>query len=365
MDNSIVLLGSTGSIGQSTLEICRRFNIAVEALVANSSTELLQRQIDEFQPKMVGVGSKESAKKISHPNIFVGEEGILEMINLSSSEMVVNSLVGYFGLAPTIEAIKADKMVALANKESLVVAGAFIDKERLVPIDSEHFGLKYLLDGTTKTPKKLVVTASGGAFRDWEIEKIESASLEDALKHPNWSMGEKITIDSATMVNKLFEILEAKWLFDCDNIDGVIEKNSIIHSLVEFADGSTTAHFAGTDMKLPIAYALLGSVEDEILPSVDLLKMREISFGEIDQRRYPVWRIKDTLLKNPKSGLILNSANEVAIESFKAKEYSFGGISQAILRAFEEFEGVEPNSLDDIPRIDKDVREFVKSWIRG
>jgi len=178
-------------------------------------------------------------------------------------------------------------------------------------------------------------------------------------------MGEKITIDSATMVNKLFEILEAKWLFGSDNIDALIEEKSIIHAMVEFVDGSSVAHFARTDMKLPIAYALLGRVQDEILAPINLLEMGNIGFKKIQKRRYPIWEIKDYLLQHPKSGLILNSANEVAIESFKAKKIDFGGISRNILKAFKKFEGVEPQSLDDIPCIDKEVREYVMSNVKG
>ncbi len=185
------------------------------------------------------------------------------LIEMSSSDTVVNALVGYAGLAPTLKATSLGKRVALANKESLVVAGEFIDMSLITPIDSEHFGLWYLMN--ERPVSKLYITASGGAFRDWELENMKDATFSDALKHPNWSMGNKITIDSATMTNKLFELLEAKWLFNTSNIDAVIEKKSIIHALAEFTDGSTTAHFAGVDMKLPIAFALRGEVKEAIL----------------------------------------------------------------------------------------------------
>jgi len=364
MKSSIVLLGSTGSIGRATLKICKKYNIKVEALVANNNTKLLQEQIEEFKPNFVVVGSKEKAKEIKHQKIFIAKEGILKVINLSKSNLVVNALVGYFGLFPTLEAIKIGKKVALANKESLVVAGAFIDTSKITPIDSEHFGLKYLLDCSLKTPKRLIITASGGAFRNWEIKNIQKASLKDALNHPNWAMGEKITIDSATMVNKLFEILEARWLFGVEDIDGVIEEKSLIHALVEFIDGSSTAHFATTSMELPIAYAILEKVEDQILKNLNLLEIGKIEFKKIDSKRYPVWEIKEDLLKNPKSGLILNSANEAALKEFMEGKIAFGEISKAILKAFKKFEKVTPSSLDDVPKIDKEVRNFVQSYLK-
>jgi len=247
----VVVLGSTGSIGVNTLEVARRFNIRVEALVAGNNIDLLKKQILEFQPCFVCVASESLAKLIDHPRVFWGEDGILEVIRSSSSSIVVNALVGFLGLRPTIEAIKEGKTVALANKESLVAAGAFIDSKHLRPIDSEHFALWYLLSG--RKPKKMVITASGGAFRDTPLEKIENATLEDALKHPNWSMGAKITIDSATMTNKLFELIEAKWFYDCENVDAVIEPKSVIHALIEFADGATTAQMAHPD---EVAYSL-------------------------------------------------------------------------------------------------------------
>ena len=267
----IVILGSTGSIGVNTLHIASRFNIQIEALVAGDNISLLNEQIKLYKPKFVGI--KESNKKhlVNHQNIFCGEEEMLDMLGLCESKTVVNALVGYAGLMPTLRSIELGKKVALANKESLVVAGHLIDISKIMPIDSEHFGLWYLAQN--KKFNKLYITASGGAFRDWDIDKIRHASLKDALNHPNWSMGDKITIDSATMTNKLFELLEAAWLFNTINIDAVLEKKSIVHALVEFADGSTTAHLADVDMKLPIAFALLGEVNNEILKPIDLLSM--------------------------------------------------------------------------------------------
>jgi len=354
----VVVLGSTGSIGVNTLEVARRFNIRVEALVAGNNVELLKKQILEFQPCFVCVASESLAKLIDHPRVFWGEDGILEVIRNSSSSIVVNALVGFLGLRPTIEAIKEGKTVALANKESLVAAGAFIDSKHLRPIDSEHFGLWYLLSG--RKPKKMVITASGGAFRDWPLERIENATLEDALKHPNWSMGAKITIDSATMTNKLFELLEAKWFYDCENVDAVIETKSVIHALIEFADGATTAQMAHPDMKLPIAYALMQKVDTPILEPVNLLEVGSLEFREIDPKRYPVWEIKDDLLKHPKRGVVVNAANEVAVSLFSDGKIRFGQIAKLTISAYDHFNNIDPKSLDEVFEIDLEVRNWCK-----
>jgi 1-deoxy-D-xylulose-5-phosphate reductoisomerase len=207
---------------------------------------------------------------------------------------------------------------------------------------------------------KLYITASGGAFREWELAKMQNANFADALKHPNWSMGDKITIDSATMTNKLFELLEAKWLFDTTDIDALIEKKSIIHALAEFKDGSTTAHFAGVDMKLPIAFALRGEVNEPILPPTDLLAMGSIEFLPIEEQRYPIWEIKEHILANPHLGVIVNAANEEAIEAFKREQCSFFGMSEMVLDAYKKFEHFKADTIEEIFTIDKEVRAYVK-----
>jgi len=353
---SIVLLGSTGSIGVNTLIVAKRYGINIEALVAGSNIELLNQQIKEHNPQVVCVANREDIKRVNHSNVLYGSNGILEIIESSTSTRVVNALVGYAGLAPTLKAIEMKKRVSLANKESLVVAGEFIDMSLITPIDSEHFGLWYLLG--ERDISKLYITASGGAFRDWDIAKMQNAKYSDALKHPNWSMGDKITIDSATMTNKLFELLEAKWLFDTTNIDAFIEKKSIIHALVEFRDGSTTAHFAGVDMKLPIAFSLRERVEEQILPPVDLLSMGSLEFLPIEANRYPIWSIREHLLANPHLGVVVNAINEEAIKSFQKDRCTFFGMSDMVLGAYKKFEDTKPTSIEDIIRIDREVREY-------
>jgi len=355
---SIVLLGSTGSIGVNTLIIAKRYNIKVEALVAGRNIDLLNQQILEHNPKYVAIANVSDRDKVNHPHVFCGAEGILELLELSSSPTIVNALVGYAGLAPTLKAIELGRKVALANKESLVVAGEFIDMSKIVPIDSEHFGLWYLMG--ERPFSKLYVTASGGAFRDWDIKDMQTATFSQALKHPNWSMGNKITIDSATMTNKLFELLEAKWLFDTSNIDAVIEKKSIIHALAEFKDGSTTAHFAGVDMKLPIAFALRGKVEEEILPPVNLLEIGALEFLPIKAERYPIWEIKQHLLENPHLGVVVNAANEEAILKFEKDECDFFGMGKMVLDAYKKFDNVKAKNIKEIIEIDREVRKYVR-----
>lgn len=355
----MIVLGSTGSIGVNTLNIAREFNLNIDVLVAGKSIELLNQQIKEFYPAIVVVADKSSVKDVDHDRVFFGEKGILEAISESESELVVNSLVGFAGLKPTIEAIKLGKRVALANKESLVVAGAFIDTAKLVPIDSEHFGLWYLLQGD-KSIAKMTVTASGGSFRDTPLAQLQNVSVEAALNHPNWSMGRKITIDSATMTNKLFELLEAKWLFDVDHLDAIIETKSIIHAMIDFVDGSTTAHIANADMRLPIAYALMGQVQKQILPPVNLLEVGSLEFRPITSDRYPIWEIKDAILKSPHLGAVINAANEVAIERFFDGKIAFLDISKASIAAYEKFIDFSPAGLEDIYTLDKEVRNFSK-----
>ncbi len=354
----MIVLGSTGSIGVNTLNIAKRFNIDVEVLAAGENIELLNSQIEEFSPKIVVIKNREDRDKVKHKNVLFSKEGILKALNLSKSNLVVNALVGFFGLAPTIEAIRLNKRVALANKESLVVAGFLLDTSKIVPIDSEHFGLWYLLQN--REIDRMIITASGGALRDMPLEKLSKISPKEALNHPNWKMGKKITIDSATMANKLFEILEARWLFGEGEYDALIETKSIIHALIDFKDGSTTAHIANVDMKLPIAYAILNEVKERIIEHVDLVKVGSLEFREIDKRRYPIWEIKDEILKNPKMGVVVNAANEVAVDKFLKEEIKFCDIAKITLKAYEKFSDITLRDIKDIFQIDKEVRRFCR-----
>ena len=362
----MVILGSTGSIGVNTLKIARRYNLNIEALVAGENFELLNKQIKEFKPKYVVVKNKKTAQNVDFQNVLYGQEAVLEVLEKAKSDLIVNALVGEAGLKPTLKAQELNKKIALANKESLVIAGKFIDTSKITPIDSEHFGLWYLLNEKCKVKsekfKKLYITASGGALREWPIEKIQNAALKEVLAHPNWSMGVKITIDSATMVNKLFELLEAKWLFNTVNIDAFIETKSVIHALVEWTDGSTTAHISGTDMKLPIAYAVLDEVKENILKPLNLLETGGLEFRKIQKERYPVWEIKDLLLQKSDLGIVINTANEFAIKKFIDKKINFSKISFLILESVKKFENIKLNSLKDIFEVKKEILKFLKGY---
>ena len=353
----MILLGSTGSIGVNTLCIAKKFNINVEVLVCGNNIELLNEQIAEHSPKLVIIANRDDLHRVNHPNVLCGSEAILRAIEESSSKLVVNALVGFLGLRPTLKALECGKRVALANKESLVACGAFIDTSRIQPIDSEHFGLWYLMQD--REVKRMTITASGGAFRDWDIKRLADATLKDTQKHPNWSMGQKITIDSATMTNKIFELLEARWLFGEGEYSAIIETKSLIHALIDFKDGSTTAHFARASMQLPIAYALDKKMNENILEHVDLLEVGSLEFREIEVSRYPVWEIKEELLKNPSRGVVVNAANEVAIERFINKEIGFMDISKTIIGAFEKFHNI-PRSVDDVFALDAEIRKSLR-----
>ena len=355
----MILLGSTGSIGVNTLNIARKFNLNVEVLVAGKNIKLLNEQIKEFNPKIVVVADKEDISFVQHKNVSFGETAILEAIENSSSKTVVNALVGFLGLRPTLKAIECGKKIALANKESLVVAGKFIDQTKLSPIDSEHFGLWYLLQN--KKIDSMTITASGGSFRDYPLDKLQNVSIKEALNHPNWSMGNKITIDSATMTNKMFELIEAAWLFNTRKLDAIIETKSLIHAMINFKDGSTTAHIANASMQLPIAYAILGHCDEEILKPVNLIEVGNIEFRKIEENRYPIWQLKDEILNNLDLGVVLNAANEVAVSKFLNSQIGFLDISKITMNAINKFHNANASSIEDIFQIDKEVRKYCES----
>ncbi len=352
----MILLGSTGSIGVNALRVAEQFGLSVDTLVAGRNIDLLNAQIERHSPRHVVVQYPEDLPRVSHPGARAGEAAILDAIGESPSQHVVNALVGFAGFRPTLKALECGKKVALANKESLVVGGAFVDTSSIVPIDSEHFGLWYL-NQRSRGVERMVVTASGGAFRDWPLEKLADATLADALNHPNWSMGQKITIDSASMMNKLFELLEARWLFGPGEYDALIETRSLIHALIDYTDGSTTAHFAHADMRLPIAYALMGRVDTPIVERIDLARIGSLEFRSIDPERYPLWRIKEELLRTPGRGVVVNAANEAAIGRFVQGEIRFVDLSRVILETFEVFDRT-PASVDEIFDLDAEVRAY-------
>ncbi|MDD3025256.1 MAG: 1-deoxy-D-xylulose-5-phosphate reductoisomerase [Aliarcobacter skirrowii] len=355
----MIILGSTGSIGVNTLKVAKRFNLDVEVLVAGKNIDLLNIQIKEFNPKRVVISSKDDLHRVNHHNVYFGEDAILEAIEESSSNIVVNALVGFLGLKPSLKTIECGKKLALANKESLVVAGKFIDQKNLSAIDSEHFGLWYLLQD--KKIDSMTITASGGSFRDYPLKKLKNVTVKEALNHPNWNMGNKITIDSATMTNKMFELIEAAWLFNTKKIDAIIEPKSLVHAFINFKDGSTTAHLANASMQLPIAYAILGKIDDEILEPVNLLEISNLEFKKIEESRYPIWKIKNDVLNNLDLGVILNAANEVAVSKFLSNKIGFLDISKISLDAVNRFSNLKASNIDDVFLIDKEVRSYYES----
>ncbi len=355
----MIVLGCTGSIGVNTLAIAEKFNLPIDVLVAGTNLTLLNEQIKKHQPSIVVVSDKADVSQVKHNDVRQGDEAILDAIEEAKGMLVVNALVGFMGLKPTLKAIECGKKVALANKESLVAGGAFIDMSMIQPIDSEHFGLWYL-NSTDRPIERMLITASGGAFRDWPLEKIQSATLEDTQKHPNWSMGQKITIDSASMMNKMFELLEARWLFGKGEYNALIETKSLIHALIDYKDGSTTAHFAKANMQLPIAYAVMGKADEAILKPINLLEVGSLEFREITTERYPIWKIREELIANPKRGVVVNAANEAAIELFVTGEISFLEISERVITAFEKFTNA-PQSIEEVFALDTTVRDYVKA----
>jgi len=354
----MIILGSTGSIGVNTLNVARRFSLPVETLTAGRNVALLNQQIEEFHPRYVCIKDKDLVQEVHHGHVFYGNEGLLEAIEKSHSDLLINALVGFSGLAPSILTQKLGKRLALANKESLVVAGNLLDTSKIIPIDSEHFGLWYLLQD--KKIHSMTITASGGAFRDTPLEQLARMTPKEALKHPNWAMGKKITIDSATMTNKIFELLEARWLYGCENLDAIIETNSIIHAMINFVDGSTTAHMAVADMKLPISFALLGDAKEQILPHVNLLEVGSLNFRKIEEARYPIWEMKEDIVKNPQRGVVLNAANEITVAAFLKGEINILDIAKINKEACLFFQDAKASTLEEVFEIDKEVRLYLK-----
>ena len=372
---TIAVLGSTGSIGTQTLEVVRENNdLQVAALAAGSNIVLLEKQIREFAPKAVAVWDEKSASEVKDLDVKVvsGMEGLIEISTLPEVEILVTAIVGMIGILPTIEAIKAKKDIALANKETLVTAGHIImplAKEcgvRILPVDSEHSAIFQSLNG--ENPKrigKILLTASGGPFRGKTKSFLEKVRLEDALKHPNWAMGQKITIDSATLVNKGLEVMEAKWLFgvDLDKIQVVIQPQSIIHSMVEYVDGAIMAELGTPDMKLPIQYALyypdrkyLGGER------LDFWKLSQITFEKPDM---------DTFLGLPlafqasKAGgsmpTVFNAANERAVSKFLHKEIRFLDIYDIIMYCMEEHKTIQNPTVEEILATEQATYELIES----
>lgn len=379
----IAILGSTGSIGTQTLDIVREHpELSVTTLAAGSNIELLEQQIREFKPKLVCVFDEEKASLLKEMvkelpiRITAGMDGLIECATESETETVVTAMVGMIGILPTIEAIKAGKNIALANKETLVTAGHIImplikeKKVSLLPVDSEHSAIFQALNGEDKkNAYKILLTASGGPFRGRKLEELKMMTPSDALKHPNWAMGRKITIDSATMVNKGLEVMEARWLFDLpiDRIQVLVHPQSIIHSMVEYVDGSVIAQLGIPDMRLPIQYALFYPGRTELIHGerVDFTKIRQLTFEEPDPETF--FGLKLAMEAGQLGGsmpTVYNAANEWAVARFLEGKIGFLDIPTLIGEAMKHHKLIENPNLNEILNTEKETYDFIKDLTR-
>ncbi|MBQ2670815.1 MAG: 1-deoxy-D-xylulose-5-phosphate reductoisomerase [Clostridia bacterium] len=377
-EHKISVLGSTGSIGTQTLEIAREYKgISIEAMSAHSNIELLERQAREFKPRLVCVTDELKAMdlktKLADTDIKVigGNDGLCEAATCGSAKTVVTAVVGIAGLVPTIEAIKAKKNIALANKETLVTGGHIVTRLaeenniKILPVDSEHSAIFQSLQGCrdNREIKRILLTASGGPFFGKKRDELTDIKPEDALKHPNWNMGAKVTIDSSTLVNKGLEVMEARWLFGTENIKVLVHRQSVLHSAVEFCDNGVIAQLGAPDMRLPIQYAL---TYPNRLPmkgnELDLFEYGSLTFEEPDTDTFYALSLAYEALKD--GGIkptIFNSADEAAVELFMNGKLSYLGISEAIKKAMDSIPNVENPAIEDIFAADKAAREAVRS----
>ncbi len=376
---NISILGSTGSIGTQTLEIVRANNdLNVVALAAGSNITVLEEQIREFHPRLVCLYNEKAAKQlktaVSDTNVKVvaGMEGLIEAATYDSAEIVVTAFVGMIGIRPTLEAIKSGKNIALANKETLVTAGHLVMKAagdygvKILPVDSEHSAIFQSLNGENrKEIDKILLTASGGPFRGWSREQMKNVQVEDALKHPNWSMGQKITIDSATMVNKGLEVIEAKWLFDVDidNIQAIVQPQSIIHSMVQFKDGAVIGQLGTPDMKLPIQYALYYPNRRYLAGDrLDFASIGQITFENPDLDNFVGLRMAYEAGRTGGSmPTVFNAANEKAVQKFLDRKINFLEITDIIHYCMENHKTIKNPTVEQILDIEQWAYELIDS----
>ena len=372
---NIAILGSTGSIGTQTLDVIEKNpdKFKVTALSVNKNIELLKEQIEKFKPEAVSVMDKAKADqlKVDIP-VYSGLEGLKKIATLESADTIVTSVVGSIGLEPTIAAIKAKKNIALANKETLVTAGQLVMREAkknnitIMPIDSEHSALFQCLNGEDiKKVRRLIITCSGGPFRNKPLKELIQMKASDALKHPTWKMGAKITIDSSTLMNKGFEVIEAKWLYNINNIDVVVHPQSIIHSMVEYVDRSIMAQLGTPDMRIPIQYVLSypKRIKNELEP-LDITK-QDLTFEKPDTKRFPCLSYAfEALEKGGTLAAVINAANEVVVKAFLEDKITFMQIPQLIRQAMDNHNIINRPELQDILDVDKQTRIQVAKCIR-
>ncbi|MEX2456279.1 MAG: 1-deoxy-D-xylulose-5-phosphate reductoisomerase [Balneolaceae bacterium] len=378
----VAILGSTGSIGTQALEIIKNQpeHFSIAGLTAYTNWKLLAKQVNEFRPEYAVLGDPanrsefENALTYKPKHILYGTDSLIELATSGDADVVLNSLVGFAGFMSTYEALKKNKKVALANKESLVVGGEILTalptfKDNLVPVDSEHSAmLQCIIGEKLNAIQKIIITASGGPFKDWSYNKMQDITVKDALNHPNWDMGNKITIDSSTMMNKGLEIIEAHWLFgvDIDNIEPVVHPQSIIHSIIEFVDGSSKAQMGPPDMKVPILYAL--TYPNRIEHNNGVLDFRNnlsLTFEPVDYQRFPCIQLAiESVKKGGVSPTVLNASNEIAVARFLNKEISYIQIPEIIETSLERIQqtgDLTPQLLFDV---DEETRKFANSLLQ-
>jgi len=380
----IALLGSTGSIGEQTLAVAAQFpeRYQVTALAAGKRVDKLAEQVRRFRPQLVAVADDAGAQALraqlgaETPALEVGARGLIAVAE-APADTVVSALVGAVGLAPTLAAIHEGREIALANKEVMVMAGALVRRElerhrvALLPVDSEHSGAFQALAGQRREDvAKLTLTASGGPFRTWSAERMERATVAEALKHPNWAMGPKITIDSATLANKALEVIEARWLFDlpAEKLGVVVHPQSIVHALVEYADGSVLAQLGMPDMRVPISLALAWPERLPLaLPRLDLAQIRQLDFEPPDPKRFPCLELAWAALAGGEAApAVFNAANEVAVAAFLAGEIAFPVIARTNARVLERHlaaGGAALGSLDDVLAVDAEARRRAREQV--
>ncbi len=379
----ITVLGSTGSIGTGVLDIVDRFpgRFRVLGLVAGENLALLADQIRKYHPTMVSMARKQDAERLRRlpvrpePRILCGPDGAEEIALSGDADVVIAAITGMSGFRPTLAAVRAGRTVALANKESMVVGGAFLRREaarsgaRIIPVDSEHSGVfQCLAKEKKKSVRKITLTASGGPFFRTPLNDIRKKTVEEALNHPRWKMGRKVTVDSATLMNKGLELIEARWLFGLDpaKLDVLIHPQSAVHCLVEWNDGSVLAQLSATDMRIPIQYALTYPAREESsLPRLDLAGLRRLEFHEVDLRRYPLFATARRALDEGESvPVVLNAANETAVTAFLENTIGFSDIADIVRRVMDSHLRVPVESVECIADIDKEARRQTRRLLR-
>ena len=379
MIKSLAVLGSTGSIGVQALEVARLHNLKIEALTAGSRIDILENQIREFSPAVAAVADENAAKELrikvadTPTKILSGADGVKECA-ACGAESVLNSIVGIAGLAPTVAAIEAGSDIALANKETLVAGGDLVRKAqqksgaKILPVDSEHSAIFQCIEPDSKCLNKILLTASGGPFRTWDKEALYQVTPAQALKHPNWSMGQKITIDSATLMNKGLEVIEANWLFgvDYDNIQVLVHPQSIIHSMVEYGDGTVLAHLGKADMRIPIQYALTWPErQGNPFPKLDFTQLAGLEFFHPDYDKFPALALAFQAGRTGKSApAVLNGANEVAVAAFLKEQIGFMDIPALVQSVVEAHEPVEAESFAHLLEIDRWARQQAELFVK-